>query len=752
MKRNFFLQISLLFFSATLTYPQITFSNPILNSQSEILFSVTHNHSGEISYSTLFSANLNEEKSEPCILTAFPEQMGLLSNGKTLRLKNRYGISQYSLDTGILTHTNKDNNNKIPSESVLHGAESISPDGKWICNIEKKGPASGKVIIRNASGYTETILIPELEFSYTEVPVKWSADSSLLIYEKEGILYFTEPDAMFKTSQIPEYLRKIGPGSINSVYWASDKKLIYITNDLVYSIPINEMYTRALYSDFMGIGTIIGRLPFSFDSSDTYSVNTNCNRMFIAKANGTFYYMRLPGNPSFNPLLHTGTEIVALGETSKFQIFWDGLSPIIWIEKSKGNEITSKVFKLEQDETSLKKINLSTPNKAQKPILSPNKEKVLFTDKTNVFVYSISQWKQLYNINYEPIISYLWNDSDSIYLGGEYSVSKWELLGGQTGTLRFLFPSSANNYSWNPDNNNPVVFFQEVGYEYEKENSTWKKSDLTSIPKSTTGNNKYRVFLGTSPNADFTNAPYVRYLTGPAITKILYTPAALEKKARPKVALSFDATDNADGLAAILHTLNKYNIQSTFFINGEFLRRYPDAAIQIATENHECASMFYTATDLLNSEGFIVDEAFIRQGLARNEDEFFATTGYELALLWHAPYYKANQKIIKGGQLAGYTYIGNGFTAADTITLEAFAQNDVTYLSSAEIIEKIIRQLKDKAVIPVAVGINNGTRSDYLYNKLDLLIGAILDAGYDIVTVGNIHLSGLPVAEGNPQK
>ena len=126
MKRNFFLQISLLFFSATLTYPQITFSNPILNSQSEILFSVTHNHSGEISYSTLFSANLNEEKSEPCILTAFPEQMGLLSNGKTLRLKNRYGISQYSLDTGILTHTNKDNNNKIPSESVLHGAESIS--------------------------------------------------------------------------------------------------------------------------------------------------------------------------------------------------------------------------------------------------------------------------------------------------------------------------------------------------------------------------------------------------------------------------------------------------------------------------------------------------------------------------------------------------------------------------------------------------------------------------------------------------
>lgn len=751
MKKKF-LQLSFIFFPLALISAEITFSDPILNPKSEILFSVTHNHPGEISYSTLFSADLNEKEADPNILTAFPEQMGLLSNGTILRLKNRYGISQYSFKAGILTHTNNDSKNKIPAESVLHGAESISPDGKWVCNIEKTGPASGKVIIKNASGYTETVLIPDLEFSYTEVPVKWSSDSSILIYEKEGILYFTEPEAMFKTSQIPEYLRKIGPGSINSVHWASEKKLIYITNDLVYSIPINEMYTRALYSEFVGIGTIIGRLPFDFESSDKYSVNPNCNRMFIAKSNGTYYYMRLPGNPSFNPLLYTGAEVAMLGETTEFQIFWEGLSPIFWIQKSKGEKITSKVSKLEQNETSLKKISLSIPDNAENPVLSPNKDKILFTDGINLFVYSISQWKQLYTINYEPVVSYIWSDSDTIYLGGANSVSKWQLMGGQEGTLQFLFPSSANQYSWNPENNAPVIFIKDTGYEYKNENSTWEKSTLTTIPKTTTGNQKYRVFLGTSPNADFSNAPYVRYLTGPAVTKILYTPAAQEKNERPKVALAFDATDNADGLAAILHTLNKYNIKSTFFINGEFLRRYPDAAIQIATEGHECASMFYTATDLLNAEGFVVDESFIRQGLARNEDEFFATTGYELALLWHAPYYKADKKIIKGGQLAGYTYIGNGFTAADTVTLEAYAQNDVTYLSSAEIIEKVIRQLKDKAVIPVSVGINNGTRSDYLYNKLDLLIGALLDAGYDIVTVGSIHLSGLPAVEESLQK
>ena len=38
-------------------------------------------------------------------------------------------------------------------------------------------------------------------------------------------------------------------------------------------------------------------------------------------------------------------------------------------------------------------------------------------------------------------------------------------------------------------------------------------------------------------------------------------------------------------------------------------------------------------------------------------------------------------------------------------------------------------------VIPVAVGVSGGSRKDFLYDKLDLLLVAILDAGYDIVSV-----------------
>ena len=40
--------------------------------------------------------------------------------------------------------------------------------------------------------------------------------------------------------------------------------------------------------------------------------------------------------------------------------------------------------------------------------------------------------------------------------------------------------------------------------------------------------------------------------------------------------------------------------------------------------------------------------------------------------------------------------------------------------------------------MPISVGIATGTRGDYLYDKLDVLISAILSEGYEIVTVSEL--------------
>ena len=71
-------------------------------------------------------------------------------------------------------------------------------------------------------------------------------------------------------------------------------------------------------------------------------------------------------------------------------------------------------------------------------------------------------------------------------------------------------------------------------------------------------------------------------------------------------------------------------------------------------------------------------------------------------------------------------------------TLEDTAKNSTTYYSSSKIIEGIFSILKDNAIIPVSVGLSNGTRTDYLYNKIDVLISAIIEKGYKIVPVSEL--------------
>ena len=142
----------------------------------------------------------------------------------------------------------------------------------------------------------------------------------------------------------------------------------------------------------------------------------------------------------------------------------------------------------------------------------------------------------------------------------------------------------------------------------------------------------------------------------------------------------------------------------------------------------------------LTAKGFIIDEEFIRRGLARNEDDFFACTGKELSLLWHAPYYKANPTVINAGQKAGYAYISVAGGNKDAVVLES---NSSEYRTASQLIEEYLQELKSGkptlSVIPVSTGVSSGTRSDFLYEKLNLLINLLLDCGYEIVPVSSLR-------------
>ncbi len=740
MKKTAVAVASFLLLASSLLPAEITFSTPYISENDGILFEVTHNKPGEPSYPTFFTAQIEGDFTNPQQITSYPEQLSSLLGGKALRIRNRYGTTHYNVETGALLHGMEQNEEIIPTESVIPAAESVSPDGRWVCSIQRAGAVSGSIILKNASGYTQVELVAETELSFTKVPVLWSPDSKFLIYEKEGNLYFTEPESMFKPNQVEEHLRKVGPGTINCVDWASDKNLVYITNDLVYRIPIYEMYTRALYSDFVGIGSIVGRLPHPFSSTDTFSVNGDCTAMVMAGHQRTISYFSLPGSASFVRQLYTGTQVSLVGSTQSCQFFWDSWgNPVLWFQYHAVGATDSQVYRLEIHSGQVRATVLEVPENAMEPLLSPDGQHILCRTGEQLLVYSISDWKQIAALNCTRVIDYDWGNSSTVFVGTEEAVLEWNIHAANQNGIQVLFPVSATSYSWNATTGHPVLQTPWGIMEYDQDAGKWSYSELEELDAPKTGNSRYRVFLDASPNKDFTNMPYIRTLTGAATTTPFYEPATKKQEKRPQVAIAFDALDNADGLATILHTLEKYNVRSTFFINGEFIRRYPAETGRIVEAGQECGSMFYTALDLTSNEDFLVDVNFIRRGLARNEDEFYDLTEKELSVIWHAPFYATNKEVLEAGSLAGYTYIDRSIDPLDTVTFEQAARKDMTtYKPVNMIIEQVVSQLEDGLVIPVAVGVSGGSRDDFLYDKLDLLLVAILDAGYDIVSVSEL--------------
>lgn len=62
-----------------------------------------------------------------------------------------------------------------------------------------------------------------------------------------------------------------------------------------------------------------------------------------------------------------------------------------------------------------------------------------------------------------------------------------------------------------------------------------------------------------------------------------------------KIAITFDSASGVGKLYSLLDLLDKYGVKCTFFLQGEMIRSYPEAATEIYTRGHELAnhSMFH---------------------------------------------------------------------------------------------------------------------------------------------------------------
>lgn len=756
MKR---LLISIIFFHilTLFIHAEVLFSGLNINNDNDFLFSVTQFMPGFGDYKTLFSGNAGSDAMEA--LSFFPEKSWYNKNRETYFLQNRYGLFQ-STD-GLKSMKAVEgfhsfvNGEFIKSGKILSVA--VSPDGTKLLFVKPLSIVTGELYLFDLISGESQDLKTEIDLTYEMDYALWSPDSRLFIYTKEDNLYYYSLEQFEEDRVLTESLRSVGKGKLNSISWNEEESssiLYFINGGIVYRLDSSDMFTRSLYSGEFNMSTVTGRVPFDFDSGfDSFTISPDGERGLVVK-NGCdliLYDMNKTDYRAEGKRVRSLPYLQLPKSMAVSQLIWSTSGKLIILAVNR-NSGESMVFTHDPNgETPLEFVQ-TIDRGIVSVSLSPNGERVVLAGLEGITLRIFETWNVVaYRVHQKPM-DLFWLDNDSVLVAGAQTNSVYNFKDDSSYISSF---SQAPSSGFTKDGR--IVLQQgDAKYLYNEYDGTWTSTGrYTSIIEPQTFTQQYRIFLETAPQSLYSNRIMIKENDSIRSDSLLDIPLtnfdpfpdreeALDSMVfnhgsrvrRRDVAIVFNLTDAVEGLPDILNILSDYGIKATFFINGEFIRRHPDAALELQRSNHEVGSMFYADFDMTDTR-FQINEDYIMRGLSYNEDEYFAATGKELEPLWHAPYYFVNSNIIEASKNYNYTYIGRDFDPLDWVAKDSSGTMSSIYFTSEEIIQRIMKSKKPGSIIPVTVG-KKAKRDDYLFSKLDLLIEALKASGYDLVTVSEL--------------
>ncbi len=182
-----------------------------------------------------------------------------------------------------------------------------------------------------------------------------------------------------------------------------------------------------------------------------------------------------------------------------------------------------------------------------------------------------------------------------------------------------------------------------------------------------------------------------------------------------EVAFTMNCAWNADDIDLILETLEKNKVKITFFVVGDWLDKFPEAAKKIYDAGHEIASHSNTHPHVNN----LSYEENIKQ-IEESNNKIEKITGNRTNL-YRAPYGEYNDTVIKSATDKGYYCIQ---WSLDTL--------DYTGITGNQMWDR----LKDKIKAGDIILSHNGTK--HTADSLDLLIKKIKTKGLEIVKVSDL--------------
>jgi peptidoglycan/xylan/chitin deacetylase (PgdA/CDA1 family) len=637
-----------------------------------------------------------------------------------------------------------------------------SPNGRFLTFLRPTSVAYGELILYDIEQDRETVISAEIELTLDAPLVKWAPSSNFLVYGKGDGLYYFAIEQFLEDRQLAEQFRRLGFGGLESISWRDTDTLYFVSGSLVYEVLALELFTRSLYQDLLRTGRVVGKIPFAFDPNfDSFWISPDGEKILLDKGGRNLFLYFLQED-----------DFLSVGDTISLPYLFlprnTRVTEVLWSER---DVITLLAGSIERGEsqTNLYRLDLGESDdgfafgrtddeQVVGMAMSPDGSRAIVLTPDAVLVRDYASWSTVARFEHPEPLHAVWMNNNEAVVAGRFHIERIGIEGEQSDFVAF---SQAESYGFAEDGGSVLLRSRGLSARYSADGSGFQPLEDFSVGEASVASDDFRVYLESQTSGSYRNIVMVRNVAGLGTTPLFERPERMfepfpeedepvdlvnfshgSRIRRREVSLVFNAVDSVEGLTEILNTLAAYEVRATFFVNGEFIRRHPGAVREIADSGHEVGSLFYTYFDMTDSR-FQITEEFIKQGLARNEDEYFETTGRELSLLWHAPFYFVSPVLIEASQEMNYTYVGRDVDALDWVPRRDDTGISRLYFPSAELVERAIEQKQPGSIVAMTVGKprderGQAFRDDYLFQKLDLLLNNLIERGYSAVPVSTL--------------
>lgn len=191
----------------------------------------------------------------------------------------------------------------------------------------------------------------------------------------------------------------------------------------------------------------------------------------------------------------------------------------------------------------------------------------------------------------------------------------------------------------------------------------------------------------------------------------IYNVATQDKK----VAFTMNCAWGADDIDSILDTLSKYKVNITFFMVGDFVKKYPEAVKKISDKGHEIGNHSDTHPH--------VNSLSLEENIKQIQDcsnKIEQITGKKTTL-YRGPYGEYNDTVIRSAKSQNHVAIQWNLDTLDYSGLTG---------------EEMWKRLENKLTPGSIILSHNGTK--HTADSLDMLLHNIKEKGYEIVTVSEL--------------